>query len=413
MDRRIVGCRAGGTAGRGEYTGGTHETAVSGARPTGTVSLPMSDPPPPRLRIAIDVGPLYGHRTGIGTATSGLVGALAVHPDVQLDPYLVSFRSAPQAGHRRLAVPGIVASHLWSRFDGPRVDRWAHGSDLIHGTNYVVPPTGLPSVVSVYDCWFLRHPERATPVVRRAAERLRRAVRRGAWVHASSEATADDVGRLLDTDRVVTIHLGPPATPEPLANLPRPPVADRLGPSPFVLAIGTEERRKDLARLVEAFGRIAATGRDVRLVLAGASGDATAAVDTAIAALPDESRRRVERLGPVDEPTKQWLLRQASVLAYPSLDEGFGFPIVEAQLSGTPVVATAVGSVAEIGGSGIELVAVRDTESLTCGLQRVLDDGERRLTLIEAGHRNAHRFSWTTAADSMVALYRRAIEERG
>ena len=370
---------------------------------------PMSADDQPPLRVAIDVGPLYGHRTGIGLAAAELVDALAQRDDVVLDPYLVSFRSQPEPGHRRLPVPGIVASHLWSRVHGPRVDRWAGDADLVHGTNYVVPPTSLPTVVSVYDCWFLRHPEQAAPLVRRAGRRLRSAVRHGAWVHTSSDATADEVRALLGTDRVRTVHLGAPASPPPASTLPRPAVADRIGGRPFVLAIGTEERRKDLARLVAAFGQ-AGAGGDLLLVLAGSPGDASGLVDEAIAALTPELRERVLRLGRVEESAKHWLLRRAAALAYPSLDEGFGFPIVEAQLAGTPVIACDVGAVREIGGDGVLTVPVRDTAALAGAITRTLDDGALRLGLIEAGHRNARRFDWSRTAQEMVALYRLVVE---
>ncbi len=372
----------------------------------------MSDAPSP-LRVAIDVGALYGHRTGIGVATAGIVDALVARPDIDLDPYLVSFRSQPQPGHRRLAIPGLLASHLWSRMHRPRVDRWAGDAAVVHGTNYVVPPTTLPSVVSVYDCWFLRQPRLAAPVVRRAGERLRRSVAHGAWVHASSDVTAAEVRELLRTDRVVTVHLGPPAGPPPVAELARPPVADDLGGRPFVLAIGTEERRKDLARLIAAFAMVAADDQHVRLVLAGAPGDASASVERAIGELDAGTVGRVVRLGPVDEATKHWLLRRASVLAYPSLDEGFGFPIIEAQLADTPVVASDVGAVAEIGGGGVHLVTGGDTAELAGGIARVLEDGVLRLGLVEAGHRNAHRFSWAATADGLVDLYRTAIGAAG
>lgn len=426
--------------GPGESTGGDAQPADSPApvtrRPAGaagfhllggvsaaTVTPPMPTPPMPHvspstgvLRVAIDVGPLYGHRTGVGVATAGMVDALAGRTDVELDPYLVSFRATPTAGHRRLPVPGIVASHLWSRVHAPRVDRWARGAELVHGTNYVVPPTRLPSVVSVYDCWFLRHPDDATPVVRRAGDRLRSAVRHGAWVHASSEATADEVRSLLGTERVVTVHLGPPpvgsdddtSTVETTVEASVGATA-RLAGRRFVVAIGTEERRKDLARLIGAFGLLA--DPDLHLVLAGAPGDASASVEAAIAALPHSVAGRVVRLGRIDDPTKRWLLRKAAVLAYPSLDEGFGFPIVEAQLAGTPVVATDVGSIREIGGDGVVLVTSGDTDALAGAIRRVLDDGVLRLGVIEAGHRNAGRFTWDATAAGLVALYRTAVEE--
>jgi glycosyltransferase involved in cell wall biosynthesis len=372
----------------------------------------MSEPAVPTtpadqpVRVAIDVGPLYGHRTGVGVATAGLVDALAARDDVVLDPYVVSFRSKPQPGHRRLPLPGILASHLWARSHWPRLDRWANGAQVIHGTNYVVPPTRLPSLVSVYDCWFLRHTELATPVVRRAGDRLRRAVDAGAYVHASSDETAERVRELFGTDRVVSIPLGLPPAPPPLASLPQPAVAEVLRGDPFVLAIGTEEKRKDLPLLVEAFASVAAEHPDLRLVLAGAPGDDSRAVELAIAAVSTPVHDRVLRIGAVDDDTKHWLLRRASVLAYPSLDEGFGFPILEAQLAATPVVASQVGSVAEIGGDGVLLVPGRDADAFAAALARAVSDGGLRLSLIEAGQRNVKRFEWAEAADRLAGLYR-------
>lgn len=360
------------------------------------------------LRVAIDVGPLYGHRTGVGTAVAGMHAELGQRTDVDLVPYLVSFRSEPQPGHRKLPVPGIVASWLWSATSRPRADRWLPGVGLVHGTNYVAPPTAIPTVVSVYDCWFLLHPEQASPLVRRAGRQLRRSVDRGAWVHASSEATASRARELLGTDRVVAIHLGPP-DPLPAASDP-PPVAAAIAGRPFVLAIGTEERRKGLPLVVAAFGDVAVANPEALLVLAGAPGDDTASLGDAIDALAPDVATRVHRLGVVDTHTKGWLLRHASVLAYPSLDEGFGFPILEAQAAGTPVVACDVGSVGEVAGDGAVLVEGRAVDDFAEALDGVLSGRTGRLGLIEAGHRNVHRFSWTTTADRLVTLYRTAAE---
>jgi glycosyltransferase involved in cell wall biosynthesis len=359
------------------------------------------------MKVAIDAGPLYGHRTGVGEAASGLIEALEARTDVEVAPYLVSRRSTPRPGHRRLPVPGIVASHLWSRGDRPSADRWMGDAELVHGTNYVAPPTSLPTVVSVYDCWFLQHPGDATPLVRRAGDILRRAVDRGAWIHTSSTATEHRVRELLATDRVVTITLGPPViAPQP----DHPPgIADALRGTRFVVAIGTEERRKGLPLLVSAFGELTRQRPDVHLVLAGAAGDDGDAVTAAIEALPDATR--VHRLGPVDDVVKAWLLRNASVLAYPSTDEGFGFPILEAQLTGSPVVATAVGSIPEVAGDGAILVddPGRSPTVFAAALDEALSSG-RRLGLIEAGYRNAKRFDWAVTAERMVELYRTVID---
>lgn len=361
------------------------------------------------LRVTIDVSPLYGHRTGVGVAAAGMVEALSRRSDVVLDPYLVSFRARPQPGHRRLPVPGLVASHWWSRRDWPRVDRWAGAADVLHGTNYVVPPSRIPSVVSVYDCWFLRHPDLASPVVRRAGARLRRSVAAGAFVHASSQATAAEVRELLVTDRVEVVPLGPPPAPPALHELAAPDSMSDLGGRRMIVAVATEERRKGLPLLVEAFGQLAPEN-DVMLVLAGAPGDDSDAITNAVSALAPDIAANVRRLGPVDDAVKHWLLRRASVVAYPSLDEGFGFPILEGQLAGAAVVACNVGAVPEIAGEGALLVNDRTPDAFAVAMRRALDDGATRLALIEAGNRNAGHYSWDRTADAIVALYSKAAE---
>lgn len=365
----------------------------------------MTTPP---LHLAVDIGPLYGHRTGVGLATDGMVTALGARDDIEIDPYLVSFRATAVAGHRKLPLPGIVASHLWARSDRPRADRWLRGIDVVHGTNYVAPPTGLPTVVSVYDCWFLRHPELASPLIRRAGHTLRRVVQRGGWVHTSSEATAREAADLLATDRIVTVHLGPPAAIAPLSELSRPDVADALAGRPFVLSIGTEERRKDLPLLIEAFAHVESA--DAQLVLVGAAGDDSDNVAAAIATGTSATRDRIHRLGTIEHDVKQWLLRQAAVLAYPSLDEGFGFPVLEGQLASTPVVARAVGAIPEIAGDGAALVDQRDAHDFAQAIDRVLTDGTYRLGLLEAGNRNVRRFTWAETASGLVDLYHRSRE---
>jgi glycosyltransferase involved in cell wall biosynthesis len=357
------------------------------------------------LGIALDVGPLYGHRTGVGAAVGELAKALGEEPAVEVLPYVLSYRSRPVPPTRRLPLPAALAHRLWARVDLPRVDRWLGGADVIHGTNYVVPPSRLPRVVSVYDCWFLAHPDQASPDVRRAGAVLRRNVRSGATVHASSEATADAVRDLLGTERVDVVPLG--ALPVPPTPPNRPPALERLGGRPFVLAVGTVERRKNLPALVAAFTAAGAGLADTALVLAGADGDDTPALDRALAAVPAGDRGRVLRLGAVDGEVKAWLLHHARVVAYPSLDEGFGFPMLEAQTAGVPVVATRAGSIPEVAGDGAELVPLGNVDALAAALTRAVVDEDRRAQLVTAGTANVGRFSWASTARGLAELYRR------
>lgn len=370
--------------------------------------------------VALDTGPLHGHRTGVGQAVAALCRQYAHRNDVEVIAYVLSARARLDPEERRLGLPAALAMRIWSHVDHPRADRWLRGADVIHGTNYSAPPSTLPTVISVYDTWFLRHGDLAAPAVARAARVLRRAVDRGAWIHSSSEATTRQVRTLLSTERVVTIHLGPPNHDDhpthdreiaTIAPTRITSTTDAFVGRPYVLALGTIERRKNLTMLVDAFALDGfGSGEAVHLVVAGAPGDDHAALEQAIARLPADLRRRVHLLGPVDDATKTRLLTAASALAYPSLDEGFGFPILEAQRAGTPVIATDTGSIPEIGGEGVHLVPLGDASALANAIGAVIGDESQRRALITAGRANLARFDWQVTADQLVALYHRAID---
>jgi glycosyltransferase involved in cell wall biosynthesis len=175
---------------------------------------------------------------------------------------------------------------------------------------------------------------------------------------------------------------------------------------PFVLALGTEEPRKDVPLAVRAFERLASATPDLTLVIAGAPGGDSRRIDATIADLDAAIIARITRLGPVSEPTKWGLLAAAEAVVYPSLDEGFGFPVLEAQLAGTPVVAADVGAMTEVGGDGVALVAGRDPAELAATIERVLHDTATRLGLITAGFENTDRFDWDRTARVHVDHYR-------
>lgn len=359
-----------------------------------------------RVTVAFDIGPTLTPLTGVGQAVVGMrdaLGDLPEGPDVV--PYITSWRAAPPRGGRRLPLPAALAHRWWARRSWPPMDRWLpRGAGVVHGTNYVVPPTRLPRVVSVYDCWFLRHRDHVHPDVARAGAALRRAVATGAVVHTSSLASADAVAELLGRGvRVEVIPLGAPAGVAAPASTFRP--VPELESRPFVLAVGTLERRKNLPRLVQAFAAVAAQVPDVRLVLAGAPGNDAAAIDDAIATLPRTMTHQVLLLGRIDEATKAWLLHHATVLAYPSLDEGFGFPLLEAMAIDLPVVASTAGSIPEVAGDAAVMVDATDVDALGAAVSHVLTDSALRQRLSVAGRLRVAHFSWSTTAQRLADLY--------
>src|SRR5688572_29059993 len=179
---------------------------------------------------------------------------------VGLVPYALSLRAlraglhSLPAGTRILPLPAAAAVTAWGRVDQPDCERWLRPAVVVHGTNYVVPPSrGAGAVVTVHDCSFARFPELCSPAVRRMVPALRRAVARGAWVHTPSQFTAEEAGEVLRTDRVVAVPHGVPRL-----ALAAAPLSGLVGDSPFLLALGTLEPRKNVRRLVEAFGAVAA-----------------------------------------------------------------------------------------------------------------------------------------------------------
>lgn len=356
------------------------------------------------VRVALDVGPTHGRRTGIGNAVAWMLAALRERDDVELVEYVTSARARLRPGERRLPLPAAAAVRAWAH-RSPPIDRWLGSPDVVHGTNYVVPPTRCARLVSVYDCWFLDHPEDADADVRRAAQVLRRAVADGAWVATSSDATTRRTRELLGTDRVRTIALGPPPLDTFAADVDAPIGLPDLTTAAFIVAISTIERRKNLPTLVDAFGRLAREHPTVRLVIAGAAGNDVAAVDRAIARLPPEAAERVVRTGVVDADTKRWLLANARALAYPSLDEGFGFPILEAQQVGTPVVASTAGSIPQVAGAAALLSPALDVEALAANLYWIVSNDEMHAKLVRRGRANVARFSWERCAEQFTATY--------
>jgi glycosyltransferase involved in cell wall biosynthesis len=291
---------------------------------------------------------------------------------------------------------------LWANFDWPRADRWLGNVSLVHGTNYVVPPCVSPRLVSVYDCWFLRNPADAQPAVARAGHVLRRAVASGAVVHTSSHASTLAVRELMPGARVVTVHLG--ALPLPAPPL-RAPIHDLDG-VPFVLAVGKLERRKNLPTLVRAFGELTTTIPELHLVLAGSDGDDRAAIDAAIDSLGAASNR-VSFTGRIDDDVRSWLLHHASVLAYPSLDEGFGFPLLDAMQAGVPIVASNAGSIPEVGGEAVLLSDPRDVSKLASNMSTALTDSAVHDRLVTAGVARWSEFTWDKCAAELTSVYAR------
>jgi glycosyltransferase involved in cell wall biosynthesis len=312
-------------------------------------------------------------------------------------------------------MPARPLHALWARRDLPPVEWFIGPADVVHGTNFVVPPTRrAAAVVSVHDLTPLHHPELCDAATLAYPGLIRRALARGAWVHTDSGFVAGEVVEAFgaDPERVRVVHPGVPLLPE-LSDAEAEAAVRRLlpaGSGRYCLAVGTAEPRKDLPGLVRAFGDVAAHHRDVSLVLAGPPGWGAQALDEAIAASPTPAR--IVRTGWVEDADLAALIGRAAVLAFPSLYEGFGFPPLQAMRAQVPVVATRAGSLPEVLGDGARLVDSGDRDGLAAALEACLSDESVRRGLVAAGTAWVARFSWASCGEGLERLYRDAAGNR-
>jgi glycosyltransferase involved in cell wall biosynthesis len=300
---------------------------------------------------------------------------------------------------------------LWEQLAQP----WALrriGADLAHGPVFIGPLFApCPVVVTIHDLSFIRFPDLFRPanrlyltvMTRLSARRARRLIAVSA--HAATETT-----QLLGVppERIDVVYHGVDPAFRPLPADEVAAFRRRQGlPERFALFVGTLEPRKNLVRLVEAFARI--DDGKTRLALAGGKGW-----------LYDELFARVESLGLEDavifpgyvmsDDLPLWY-NAATVLAYPSVYEGFGLPVVEAQACGTPVLTSNASSLPEAAGDAALMVDPYDVEALATELNRMLTDESLRCKLRERGLTHARQFSWPCTARETARVYRRALTE--
>lgn len=316
--------------------------------------------------------------------------------------------------------PGwVLPSADWRVMPFPRL--WTHVRLSVEMMRHppavlFVPAHVLPlwhparSLVTVHDLGYLHFPDAHPPRQRRYLDwSTRWNARVATRVLADSQATARDLKSLLGTpdDKVRVVYPGFEGSQRFAPAQPADVVLQRYEiRSPYVLYVGTLQPRKNLARLAHAFGQVLATwqGPDPRpqLVLAGRPGWLADQVqrDVREAGLGDALRFT----GYVPDADLKVLLAQATLLAFPSLYEGFGFPILEAQAAGVAVLTSTTSSCPEVAGAGALLVDPLDVTAMAGGLRRLLVDEALRAGLVQAGRDNLKRFSWERAAQQVLSV---------
>lgn len=326
------------------------------------------------LRVGLDVSPLALTKAGTARYLTNLLAGL--EGDASLETRRYSF-----GGSGRLTK--VARDTVWYPVTLPRQAR-RDGVDVLHCPTMRAPVRSrVPLVVSIHDVAVLRHPETFNRWTRTySAFALPRVARAADAIVVGSQFAADEVRELLrvpaEKIRVIPYGVGPPFQPE--------------GPreeGSYVLAVSTLEPRKNLSRLVEGFRRAGLDGLELRLVGAEGWGDVSV------------NGVGVRRLDGVDDEELARLYRGAACVAYVSLYEGFGLPVLEAMACAAPVVAPAGRPYDEFAQGVAFEVDPLDPDSIAQGLRQAVAGGAQ-----PAGARRAADFSWERAVQAHVDLYR-------
>jgi glycosyltransferase involved in cell wall biosynthesis len=344
------------------------------------------------LKIALDATYSIGERlSGVGLYSREILLGMAVsHPETRFDfcyrphRYLRAWGGElpPNARRRLLAEPL-----------GPRF------ADVFHGLNQRLPRLPLRRAVATFHDLFVMTGEYSTPEFRaRFTAQARHAAERAGILIAVSEFTKTQVVSLLDVEasRVVVVRHGirPLAYPR-RAGQPREKV---------VLHVGAIQTRKNVTRLVEAFE---ALDREWRLVLVGSFGYGADRIRARIESSP--ARERISVLGYVEpDDLAAWYAR-AAIFAFPSLDEGFGMPVLEAMAGGAPVLTSNRSALPEVAGDAAILVDPENTQALIAALRGLAGDEALRQDLAARGLARSRLFTWEKAVRQTWEVYEEAV----
>jgi len=345
------------------------------------------------------------HRVPGGTATAALevASAMKMVPDVELVGIAGRHAGPPTPGYvppmpvAAMPIGGALLYELWTRTGWPKVESVVT-VDAVHSTTVIPPATSLPLITTLHDIAFVRHPEFFTShgnkIFRRSLNILKK---KRATILCSSQATLTDcLNEGFSADVLHHVPLGVHMASVSSDDIERVRTKYSL-PSEFVLFVGTQEPRKNLARLLEA---LSSMGDAPPLVVVGMDGWG----DSGLSVSHD-----VILTGYIPSADVSALYAACSVFAFPSVLEGYGLPVIEAMAHGAPVVTSRGTSTEEVAGGAAVLVDPLSIESISDGIRSALSRQEELRAL---GLARAASVPWSNTADATARVYRQVIGDR-
>ena len=378
-------------------------------------------------RIGIDVTSALAQGGGIGRYTRELIRALA-SIDTADDLHLFSAHiknsiplpepllTAKNVTYHAAPLSERWLYRLWYRLRLPAPVQLVTGSlDLFHSPDFVLPPTSgnIPTLLTVHDLSFLHYPETFPDAL---VDYLNRvvpwSVNRATHILADSVATKEDLMSLwhIPTEKVTVLYSGVTEQFKPVQD-DKKILAVRqkygLDEQPYVLAVGTVQPRKNYQMLIRAF-RLVAMHQPHDLAFVGRRGWLDEGMKSEVEA--QGLKERVRFTGFAADEDLPALYCGASLLAFPSLYEGFGLPVLEAMACGLPCILSDASSLPEVGGAAAVLLPPMNETMWAEAILELLTDEKKQAQMVEAGFKQARAFSWTKAAQELLQVYNSLLE---
>jgi glycosyltransferase involved in cell wall biosynthesis len=361
------------------------------------------------MKIAIDVSQMCYEGTGVARYVYGLTQALLkLDTDHKFLLFAGTLRQRSyftglmtespwnKATWKILPLPPKLAGLVLNSFSVP-IESLVGNVDILHSSDWAQPSSRCPRVTTVHDLVFKKYPGTVDKLILSTqTRRMSKVIREKTHIIADSMSTKVDLMEIygLPDSQIDVVYPGvnPIYAPQTDTEIERVKIKYNLPPR-FILSVGTQEPRKNLPRLIDACKTL-----DTPLVLTGKYGWG----DPITPGVKGAHTPGVLALGYVDDADLPGLYSGAHVFAYPSLYEGFGFPVIEAMACSTPVVTSNISSLPEIVGEAGVLVDPMSVLSIKLGIMKA---DENRDKFIKLGIAQASKFTWDSTARGVLKVY--------
>lgn len=377
------------------------------------------------MRIGIDVRPFLKRETGVGIYLKNLIWNFS-RIDRENSYFLFSSSLKDRFDRRKLPdssnfylfdflFPVLLTNFLWNKLGFPKIDFFFFKRlDIVHSPTPLSIPTKGKCIITVHDLFFFKNPNGTVREMKRDyPKKVAESIKKADGIICPSQFTKSEILRLFEC-REEKIKVIPHGVDEIFKNEPEKWFLEKVKakyslPSQFILFVGNIEPRKNLETLIEAFNIVKKKFPELKLLIVG---ERVLGFERIKKKIEKEGlEEKIIFTGYVENRELSVIYRTSSAFVFPSLEEGFGLPILEAMSSSVPVLASETSSIPEVAGDCAVYFSSNSPSEIAEKLEMILKDERFRLELIKKGKERAENFSWIRCAEETLKFYKEVFEK--